>query len=729
MSSTTLKSRHRPSPRGSGRAASRRLTSAIAAAGLIVATAAVAIAEVTVGNPTNLAAVGPISGEHGYPTWYEDSEGLRLEQCLDLEDPYCDPAFLRGEMPNPDGPISFPDNWPLESFYYLAGAELDMPGGGKAVLVGGLEATMANGATVDGDQVVFGRLRFDIDFPGAGTYEVVHPYGVDTFTVTAAEADDFRYVEDITPAPGNFGLALRSRINPFLVRAEGLITLPNGNAYVGDPAVPTTVTGSPHDTNFFRIDQVADDGTRTTVATTDQFTLMGKVSTNSGVNPAGAYLVETTSGRYLDVFATSDSNESISVEGTGLVKTTLDADGGRYFGRLPLSTTVPGSVTFTNETDVPVATRTVDVTDRVVITSASYDTGTDELTVTATSSDEVDPPTLTLEGLADTSGAAVVLAGGTATVATTAAPASVTVTSSGGGSDSAPVIVSGGSAAQPAPTLAMISGPVEVLVGDQVTLTSASLNAETLLWEQTGGPTVSLSSTTATEVSFTAPSEATTLTFTLTATGSGGSSTTAPFTIAVVTEATPPPPPAAPVAVATANRAEAYIGQQVSVSGTDSIGAATYTWTQTSGTSVTVDPTAPSFQFAMPASSAPVTFQLVVTSADGQTSAPAEVSITQTVDVLTVDLAQYRASKSEWRISGTATVTTTNTVKAYVRTADGSKGALIGEGVVAAPVAPATTGDWQVRVKSGGVNPGANTQIIVESTRGGRLDGVAFDRR
>lgn len=729
MSSTTLKSRHRPSPRASRRAASRRLTSAIAAAGLIVATAAVAIAEVTVGNPTNLAAVGPISGEHGYPTWYEDSQGLRLEQCLDLEDPYCDPAFLRGEMPNPDAPISFPDNWPLESFYYLAGAELDMPGGGKAVLVNGLEATMANEATVDGDQVVFGRLRFDIDFPGAGTYEVVHPYGIDTFTVTAADADDFRYVEDITPAPGNFGLALRSRINPFLIGTAGLITTTDGNKYVGDPAVPTTVTGSPHGTNFFRIDHVADDGTRTTLAMTDQFSLMGKVSTNSGVSPEGAYLVENASGRYLDVFATTDSNESISVEGAGLVKTTLDADGGRYFGRLPLSAEIPASVTFTNETDRPVATKALDVTDRVVITSATYDTGTDELTVTATSSDEVDPPTLTLEGLTDASGAAAVLAGGTATVTTTAAPASVTVTSSGGGSDSAPVTVSGGSAAQPAPTLAMISGPVEVLVGEQVTLTSASLNAETLLWEQTDGPTVPLSSTTATEVSFTAPSEATTLTFTLTATGSGGSSTTAPFTIAVVTEVTPPPPPAAPVAVATANRTEAYLGQQVTVSGTDSTGAASYAWTQTGGTSVgSFDTSAPSFQFAMPASAAPVTFELVVTSADGQTSAPAAVSITQTVDVLTVAQAQYRADKSEWRINGTASVTATNTVKAYVRNADGTRGALIGEGLVSAPVAPATTGDWQVRVK-GGVNPGTNVQIIVESTRGGRLDGVTFQRR
>ena len=93
-------------------------------------------------------------------------------------------------MPDPTSPISFPGNWPGESFYFSAGSELTTAGGGKAVLVSGLEATFANGTVRDGDQVVFGRVRFDIDFPSAGTYTVTHPYGVDRFTVTDAEAVD-----------------------------------------------------------------------------------------------------------------------------------------------------------------------------------------------------------------------------------------------------------------------------------------------------------------------------------------------------------------------------------------------------------------------------------------------------------------------------------------------------------------------------------------------------------
>ncbi len=402
-------------------------------AGLTAAGVSVAVAGVTQPNPVKLKAVGPISSEHGFPSWYEDSNGVRLEQCLDITDRYCDPAFLMGEMPNGDAPINFPDNWPLESFYYSAGSVMDTPDGGKAILVSALEATMANEAAVDGDQVVFGRLRFDIDFPGAGTYAVTHPYGVDNFTVDAAEADNFRYVEDITPAPGNLALALKSRISPFLVRAGGLITTPAGDSYVGDPLVETKVTGSPVDTNFFMIEQIQADGSRTTVAQTDLFNLMGKVWTNSGVTADKAVVNEVGGERFLDVFANTDPGDSISVTGDGLAKTTLAAHGDRYFARIPLVANAPAQVTVTNESDRPVASKTVPVTDDVVISSAVYDTNAQTLQVTAASTDQVDPPTLMVEDVTDGDGAPVPVVGGEATVSLVAPPATVTVTSSEGG--------------------------------------------------------------------------------------------------------------------------------------------------------------------------------------------------------------------------------------------------------------------------------------------------------
>src|SRR3954466_16405486 len=59
-------------------------------------------------------AVGPISSENGFPVWYKDSNGVRLELCAD-EDPLC-----AAEIPNPDQPVSFPDNFPGEAFYSRA---------------------------------------------------------------------------------------------------------------------------------------------------------------------------------------------------------------------------------------------------------------------------------------------------------------------------------------------------------------------------------------------------------------------------------------------------------------------------------------------------------------------------------------------------------------------------------------------------------------------------------
>jgi hypothetical protein len=548
--------------------------------------------------------------------------------------------------------------------------------------------------------------------------------------VTAAEADDYRYVEDITPAPGDFTLAMKSRINPFLRWDTGLVTDAAGDKYVGDPNIEHAVTGSPLGTNFFRIEGPGIGGPGVDSIQTDLFSIMGKVSTNSGVKPDKAVLTETASGRYLDVFAGSDAGDSISVEADGIQKTTLKGEGSRYFARLPIpeGTPVPAEVTITNESDVPVATKKMPVTDAVTIASAVYDTAAKTLTVDARSSDEVDPPTLSVKGLVDsTTGVPATFTDGRATLSLESPPADVTVGSTGKGTDVAPVTVTGGELSTPAPTTAIVTGPANVAFGDSVTLdASASLNTDTLVWEQTAGPDVGVTGQTSPQVTFTAPQDAATLEFTVTATGSGGTHTSAPF---VVTVADTLPEPAAPVAVATASLASAMAGQQVTVSGAGSTNAASYAWSQTGGPAVDV-PTgsSESFSFAMPTTTQPLTFALTVTSPQGTTSEPGSVTVTPIVDQLTVTSAELRTNKTEWRISGTASIVTGNTVSVYLQTASGEKGALIGSGPVTAPVAPATTGDWSVRNR-GGVAPNGANRLIIESSRGGVLTNVTFTTR
>jgi hypothetical protein len=106
---------------------------ALTAFGVVAGGVTVAVAAVTTPNETHLAAVGPTSGVHGFPVWYEDDKGLRLEQCLDATLAQCDPAFLVEEGLDPEvqphvgaGPAD--SNFPGESFYYQALNSYDLPG-------------------------------------------------------------------------------------------------------------------------------------------------------------------------------------------------------------------------------------------------------------------------------------------------------------------------------------------------------------------------------------------------------------------------------------------------------------------------------------------------------------------------------------------------------------------------------------------------------------------------
>ena len=301
-----------------GRSLFERRNVAAAAAVLLTATgvgSAVAATQVTQTNPGGLIAVGPINAAYGFPSWYEDKNHTRLELCLEAQNPLC--GFLPGDIPNEAAEISFPDNFPDEAFYMLAGSELELPGGGRAVLVLGLEAAFSNSVT-DGDQVVFGRQRIVVKGgPANQTLTFKHPYG--TITIDTDGAGDGKLVEDISPAIGNFATALKSNVGPFLKWDSGA---PAG--YLGDPNQDHTVTGSPFDYNKF---SVTGGGLS---LETDQFSLMGKLATNSGVSADSAVI----NGSMMDIFASSSNSAQLQVEGQdGKFKLTpmvTDPSSGRY---------------------------------------------------------------------------------------------------------------------------------------------------------------------------------------------------------------------------------------------------------------------------------------------------------------------------------------------------------------------------------------------------------------
>ena len=573
-------------------------------------------ATVTTSPPSKLLAVGPTSPDNGFPVWYRDSNNLSLGLCLDIDNPFC--GITGADGVDVTKPISFPDNFPEETFYQLAQAQLALPSGTTATLDNNLEAAFTTATPTAGQQITFGRVRIRITTPTTGHYVVTHPYGVDEFDVTDAATRNINFTEDVGIGdPGNFKGALGSRIDPFLRWDTGLIKGPDGASYLGDAVTPHAITGSNLNTNFFRIDGPNIGGPGVNTIQTNLFTLRGRVATNAGVSPTSVtYTRSSSTGGFIDAFATSQPDQAIQVSGTGISTTKLKAGVvGRYFGRVAYTgANPPTSVQVTNTSDRPPTTVNVTVTDQVVVTKAAYNSDTGQFTVDASSSDTAAPPTLTVQGFGN-------LTAGTATFALTdqVPPGVVTVTSAKSGSGTAPVVVTGAAMA-PDPVTAQAPATLTVQQGQQVQLDgSASLNATGFSWAQVAGtPAVTLANANTSIASFTAPATATTLTFRLTVQGPSGPKTTDE----VVTVAAIAPPRAN-----AGNPQSVLAGATVTLDGSGSTGATSYLWKQTGGVAATLSSTtAVKPTFTMPNTTDPVIFQLTVTGPGGTDVATVQIS-------------------------------------------------------------------------------------------------------
>ena len=197
------------------RTTTKRVSVAIAGAVALAAPLAL-VAHATVVQPDgpragSLVQVGPIAA-NGFPSWYRDSTGIRLEGCWQTGDPLCEP--LADEIPNPDAPSSYPDNFPGEHFYQMADASLTAGAAGTVDVIMNVEGAFATDHVISGDEVVFGRIRIRAKDAANGTYRITHPYGIDEFSVT--DGAGINSTEDVGIAPGAFGGALRGRVGPYL---------------------------------------------------------------------------------------------------------------------------------------------------------------------------------------------------------------------------------------------------------------------------------------------------------------------------------------------------------------------------------------------------------------------------------------------------------------------------------------------------------------------------------
>ncbi|GIE93756.1 hypothetical protein Ari01nite_12210 [Paractinoplanes rishiriensis] len=657
-----------------------------------------------------LVEVGPIA-ENGFPAWYRDSNGLRLEACVTVEDPLCPAAA--DELPDPDAPVSWPDNFPGEFFYQLAGAELTMTNGVDAGIGLDLEGAFAGEVAAEGDQIVFGRVRIRFDANQGERYRITHPYGIDDIV-----ADDrgVNMTEDIGIAAGNFGLAMNSRVGPFL-RWDPAVAPAAPAGYTGDPGVEHRIVGSPYGTNFIRIERLnpTTGAVLAQMGFTDLFSVQGRLAVNSGVDLSQAtYSLNPDGTGSLDVFATSEAGQSIDVVGNttlGYRSTRLRSSGARYYGRFPITGPMPNGtmIEVVNTGDNPVARKTRSATDMVWVEEVRYDSDARTLLVRARSSDRLTNPALTVTGFGALTS--------TAFTGVTAPPPTVTVTSAKGGSTTVPLVGAGGTFAPAAPVAVAASPDAGPIVGQTVRLDGSGSTGEidTFTWTQTGGPAVTLTNANQANATF-VPSVTGTYTFRLAVSGPGGAATPVTVSVTVVGAALPG---------ANAGPDQSAIrGRVVNLNGSATTGAETYSWRQVSGPLVSITgatTSRPSFTFpvhALPAAPGPnagfvynneaVTLELTTTNPAGTTTD--RVVITPQPDAFAGMAVRYRTGNNEWRISGNTTLVAGQRVTAVVGNA--LTGRVIGTANTDA------AGAFSIRVT--GPQPAGATTISLISTTGAR---------
>lgn len=243
--------------------------------------------------------------EGGFPSWYEDANGIRVVPCLDPNDANC-LAPLAGDTFNPDLPLAFPSNYPDELFYSAADSQPITVSGTGCTASGGelsvhlaLEASFINGAIVNGDQAVFGRIRLS----GRGAsglcagkwYTFRTPYGVLTLQVptggeirggfASANTQDIGCLP--TPAlPCDFDLVLQAPVLKVGLLRQATGAVPG---YLGSAAFAPVVGGA-NGFNSFEVLQwpagvtpqpgygVDCDATCTVVGQTANFNVLAKLA-------------------------------------------------------------------------------------------------------------------------------------------------------------------------------------------------------------------------------------------------------------------------------------------------------------------------------------------------------------------------------------------------------------------------------------------------------------------
>ncbi len=422
--------------------------------------------------------VGPMNPVDGFPEWLTDSNGVKVQRCLNADVCFFDPIV-------PTDAFSLQIGSGGEAFYWSADAAVSNAAGTR-ILTMGMAAETAflengpNGEPINGSQLPFLRIRFVMGVPVDGTYTVKHPYGTDTFKVVAATgARDVFSTVDRGFAPNS---TATGSVGPFLTS----VSAPAG--YLGDTNVADLVSGSPcggdAPWNYVEVSGVDTLGRPVNFGTaanpelvlrTDVFNVQGKLYDGKTQTPLTStrqtYSRSQTGDAQIDSFALSTATATVTVtDGPTIPLGTAKIGAAKTLDRTALNATdaidslsvvvpaagaasLPPIVQLSaSDAGTDATTLNLKVTDFVDIAVADYDPVAKNLIVVASSSDKRNVPALTLRDLGTFTPGVPTLQ-----VTTAAPPAFVQVDSAAGGSAIAQVrVVTAGPSMAPT-DLALVS--------------------------------------------------------------------------------------------------------------------------------------------------------------------------------------------------------------------------------------------------------------------------------
>jgi hypothetical protein len=440
----------------------------------------------------------------------------------------------------------------------------------------------------------------------------------------------------------------------------------------------------------------------------------------SPVNVTRATYRRDSNSAQADVFATATPSIGapkpvLSVTGTNVLGTVMTNSGAQYFAQPALQDphSIPASLLTTNSSDTPVSFTETDLVDEVQITGAIYDPSSHELTVRATSGDQLMPPTLLAIGIGtlDSSGQLV--------AQLPVPPAKVTVVSSWGGRDTRKVSIASAVRNGNAPfaendTLGDIPADQAIIINILSNDTPNSGVVPRILAQPLHGTAIVNANDTVTYTPAAAYAGPDSFSYVNTdGTSTDSNVATVSFNVAFVNHA-PIANPDTVTASVTMPVVIDVLANDTDPDASDHLDPQTVTIVTLPASGAAV-PNANGTITFVPAvgSSGTITFAYTVKDTHGAVSNPATVSVSLLpADTITIITAQFR-TRGDWRVRGT------NSIAGPGNTITIHNGPTL-NGPVIGTIAVDVAGAWDFTLKGTNLRPDGTNTISVESTKGGR---------